>query len=63
MIPTGSSAMRARKKTTSYIQPSRERLIRSVVTSTAIETEQSPEQVKTTLDALRDKLAHLRLAN
>lgn len=55
--------MRAKKKTTTFIQPSRERLIRSVVTSTAIETEQSPEQVKTTLDALRDKLAHLRLAN
>lgn len=45
-----------------YKKPSRDQLTRTVVTSTAIETEQSSQSVEAFLKIQRKKFAHLRLA-
>ncbi|WP_337263735.1 MULTISPECIES: hypothetical protein [unclassified Serratia (in: enterobacteria)] len=51
-----------KKAVSSYIKPSREQIVRSVVTSTAIETGQSSDKIEVSPKALREKFAHLRLA-
>ncbi|WP_166719077.1 hypothetical protein [Pantoea sp. Cy-640] len=52
-----------RKKAHSgYAKPSRPDIIRSVATSTAVETGQSSASVEASLEAARKKFAHLRLA-
>lgn len=45
-----------------YVKPSRADIVRSVATSTAVETGQSSEKIEASLEATRKKLAHLRLA-
>lgn len=51
------------KKThSSYAKPSRADIVRSVVTSTAVETGQSSAKVEASLESSRKKFAHLRLA-
>ncbi|EQC2932949.1 hypothetical protein ACY3VG_002271 [Salmonella bongori] len=55
--------MSKNKKThASYTKPSRADILRSVVTSTAIETGKSSAEIKASLEATRKKFAHLRLA-
>jgi len=51
-----------KKTQASYAQPSRADIVRSVVTSTAVETGQSSEKIEASLEAKRKKFAHLRLA-
>ncbi|WP_170324308.1 hypothetical protein [Budvicia diplopodorum] len=46
----------------SYAKPSREDIVRSVSTSTAVETGQSSSQIEASLEAKRKKFSHLRLA-
>ncbi len=53
----------SKKVVGSYTKPSREQIVRSVVTSTAIETGRSSEQVEASLKAQRKKFAHLRLGD
>jgi len=45
-----------------YAKPSRADIVRSVATSTAVETGQSSEKIEASLEAMRKKYAHLRLA-
>ncbi|WP_368299350.1 hypothetical protein [Kluyvera sichuanensis] len=45
-----------------YVKPSRADIVRSVATSTAVETGQSSEKIEASLEAMRKKFAHLRLA-
>jgi hypothetical protein len=52
----------SKKSSESYTKPSREEIIRSVATSTAVETGQSSTQIKASLEATRKKFPHLRLA-
>ncbi|EHD22791.1 MULTISPECIES: hypothetical protein [Brenneria] len=47
----------------SYAKPSRADIARSVATSTALETRQSSSQIEASLKILRNKFAHLRLAD
>lgn len=47
-----------KKTQASYARPSRADIVRSIVTSTAVETGQSSEKI----EATRKKFAHLRLA-
>ncbi|WP_347253690.1 hypothetical protein [Leminorella grimontii] len=55
--------MNDNKKTpASYVKPSREEIVRSVATSTAIETGQSSSKIEASLEAKRKEFAHLRLA-
>ncbi|SUB06219.1 MULTISPECIES: hypothetical protein [Enterobacterales] len=51
-----------KKTQASYAMPSRDDIIRSVATSTAVETGQSSEKIEASLKATRKKFAHLRLA-
>ena len=51
----------AKKAVVSYIKPSREQIVRSVVTSTASETGQSSDKNEASLKALREKFAYLSL--
>ncbi|TCL06622.1 hypothetical protein [Sodalis ligni] len=53
----------SKKVVVSYNKPSRGQIVRSVVTSTAIETGQSLEQIEASLKAQRKKFAHLRLGD
>ncbi|WP_313700896.1 hypothetical protein [Pantoea sp.] len=46
----------------SYAKPSRMDIVRSVATSTAVETGQPSARVEASLEAARKKFAHLRLA-
>lgn len=46
----------------SYAKPSRTDIVRSVATSTAVETGQPSARVEASLEAARKKFAHLRLA-
>ncbi|WP_255557333.1 hypothetical protein [Sodalis sp. dw_96] len=55
--------MKSKQKSASYRMPSQESIVRSIVTSTAIETGQTSEQVEASLKESRKKYAHLRLAN
>ncbi len=50
------------KTQASYARPSRADIVRSVVTSTAVETGQSSAKIEATLESTRKKYAHLRLA-
>lgn len=50
------------KKTSVYVKPSRADIVRSVATSTAVETGQSSEKIEASLEATRKKFAHLQLA-
>lgn len=55
--------MSGNKKTHSgYTKPSRTDIVRSVVTSTAIETGQPSDKIEASLEAASKKFAHLRLA-
>ncbi|WP_174508102.1 hypothetical protein [Klebsiella oxytoca] len=45
-----------------YVKPSRADIVRSVVTSTAVETGQPSDKIEASLKATRKKFAHLRLA-
>ena len=45
-----------------YTKPSRKEIVRSVATSTAVETGQSSSQIEASLEAKRKKFSHLRLA-
>ncbi|EBW4675953.1 hypothetical protein DPP16_03390 [Salmonella enterica subsp. salamae serovar Sofia] len=57
------TVMSDNKKTNgSYAKPSRADIVRSVVTSTAVETGQSSAKIEASLEATRKKFAHLRLA-
>lgn len=51
-----------KKTQSSYAKPSRTDIVRSVVTSTAVETGQPSARVEASLEAARKKFAHLRLA-
>ncbi|WP_156106823.1 MULTISPECIES: hypothetical protein [unclassified Serratia (in: enterobacteria)] len=51
----------AKKTVVSYNKPSREQIVRSVVTSTAIETGQPSDKIEASLKIQREKFAHLRL--
>ncbi|EMH4163625.1 hypothetical protein RJ498_002914 [Pluralibacter gergoviae] len=51
-----------KKTQASYTKPSRADIVRSVVTSTAVETGQSSAKIEATLEETRKKFAHLRLA-
>ena len=51
-----------KKTQASYAKPSRADIVRSVVTSTAVETGQSSAKIEASLEATRKKFAHLRLA-
>lgn len=51
-----------KKNQASYTKPSRADIVRSVATSTAVETEQSSAKFEASLEATRKKYAHLRLA-
>jgi hypothetical protein len=50
------------KTQASYAKPSRADIVRSVATSTAVETGQSSAKIEASLEATRKKFAHLRLA-
>ncbi|ENZ7656105.1 TPA: hypothetical protein ACPY9W_001595 [Klebsiella aerogenes] len=50
------------KNQASYAKPSRADIVRSVATSTAVETGQSSAKIEASLEATRKKFAHLRLA-
>jgi len=55
--------MSTHKKTqASYAKPSRADIVRSVATSTAVETGQSSAKIEASLEATRKKFAYLRLA-
>ncbi|MFZ4834264.1 hypothetical protein [Rouxiella sp. Mn2063] len=45
----------------SYAKPSRADIVRSVVTSTAVETGQCSAKIEASLEATRKKFSHLRL--
>lgn len=51
-----------KKEHATYAKPSRSDIMRSVATSTAVETGQSSARVEASLEAARKKFAHLRLA-
>lgn len=51
-----------KKTQASYPKPSRADIVRSVVTSTAVETGQSSVKIEASLEATRKKFSHLRLA-
>lgn len=51
-----------KKTQTSYVKPSRSDIVRSVATSTAVETGQPSASVEASLEAARKKFAHLSLA-
>ena len=51
-----------KKTQASYVKPSRADIVRSVATSTAVETGQSSAKIEASLEAARKKFAHLRLA-
>ncbi len=51
-----------KKTQASYVKPSRADIVRSVATSTAVETGQSSAKIEASLEATRKKFAHLRLA-
>ena len=44
------------KKTSVYVKPSRADIVRSVATSTAVETGQSSEKIEASLEATRKKV-------
>lgn len=52
----------SKKTQATYVKPSRADIVRSVATSTAVETGQSSAQIEASLEATRKKFAHLRLA-
>ncbi|EIM5736611.1 hypothetical protein LNQ04_004772 [Salmonella enterica] len=51
-----------KKEHATYAKPSRSDIMRSVATSTAVETGQSSARIEASLEAARKKFAHLRLA-
>lgn len=51
-----------KKEQVTYAKPSRADIVRSVATSTAVETGQPSARVEVSLEAARKKFAHLRLA-
>ncbi|CAI0837470.1 hypothetical protein KGP17_04415 [Serratia sp. JSRIV001] len=51
-----------KKEQVTYAKPSRTDIVRSVATSTAIETGQPSAKVEASLAVARKKFAHLRLA-
>lgn len=51
-----------KKEQVTYAKPSRSDIIRSVATSTAVETGQPSSRVEASLETARKKFAHLRLA-
>lgn len=51
-----------KKTQASYSKPSRADIVRSVTTSTAVETGQSSAKIEASLETTRKKFAHLRLA-
>ncbi|WP_416261616.1 hypothetical protein [Gibbsiella quercinecans] len=55
--------MKNNKKTqASYAKPSRADIVRSVATSTAVETGQSSAKIEASFEATRKKFSYLRLA-
>ena len=54
--------MSNKKSQVNYVKPSRMDIVRSVATSTAVETGQSSAKIEASLEAARKKFAHLRLA-
>lgn len=50
-------------KTNQYVTPSREQQIRSMITSTVIETGQDARRLEQELSAKRKKYPNLKLAN
>lgn len=51
------------KAQTSYAKPSRADIVRSVATSTAVETGQSSAKIEASLEATRKKFSHLILSD
>ncbi|WP_226571808.1 hypothetical protein [Mangrovibacter yixingensis] len=51
-----------KKEHSTYAKPSRADIVRSVATSTAVETGQSSAKIEASFEATRKKFAHLRLA-
>jgi len=51
-----------KKTQAAYAKPSRADIVRSVATSTAVETGQSSAKIEVSLEATRKKFAHSRLA-
>lgn len=58
----GTAMSNSKKTQAYYVKPSRADIVRSVATSTAVETGQSSEKIEASLEATRKKFAHLRLA-
>ncbi|MFC0180638.1 hypothetical protein [Thorsellia kenyensis] len=54
--------MNSDKKQETYIKPSRVEILRSVTTSTALETGHSSEKLASSFEDKRKQYAHLRLA-
>lgn len=50
-----------KKNQANYAKPSRADIVRSVVTSTAVETGHSSVKIEASLEVTRKKFAHLRL--
>ncbi len=55
--------MKNKQKAASYRMPSKESIVRSIMTSTSIETGQTSGQVEVSLIESRKKYAYLRLAD
>ncbi|EJT0045285.1 hypothetical protein NVZ10_001156 [Salmonella enterica] len=51
-----------KKEHATYAKPSRSDIMRSVATSTAVETGQPSARVEASMESARKKFAHLRLA-
>jgi len=52
----------SKKKNEAYAKPSRADIVRSVATSTAVETGQPSIRIEASLEAARKKFSYLRLA-
>jgi hypothetical protein len=62
ILLSGVTMSNNKKTQASYAKQSRADIVRSVVTSTAVETGQSSAKIEASLEAMRKKFAHLRLA-
>jgi len=62
ILLSGETMSNNKKTQASYARPSRADIVRSVVTSTAVETGWSSAKIEASLEATRKKFSHLRLA-
>lgn len=62
ILLSGVTMSKTSKTQASYAKPSRADIVRSVATSTAVETGQPSARVEASMESARKKFAHLRLA-